>query len=82
MPNSSRFARSCTLTLRVLGGKSGKIAARNGNEMARLAAKTTWFGADVGVFTLPRARLRVGEMGVGWANMWLSRCWRGAVAVQ
>jgi hypothetical protein len=34
MPNSSQFAAPGNSTLRVLGGKSGKIAARNGNEVA------------------------------------------------
>jgi hypothetical protein len=34
MPHSSRFAPRANLTLRVLGGKSGKIAARNGKKVA------------------------------------------------
>jgi hypothetical protein len=34
MPNSSRFAAKGNVTFDVLGGKSGKIAARNGNEVA------------------------------------------------
>jgi hypothetical protein len=34
MPNSSRFAAFGHLTVDVLGGKSGTIAARNGNEVA------------------------------------------------
>src|SRR5689334_5673575 len=32
MPHSSRFTRSGNVTLRVMGGKSGKIAARNGKK--------------------------------------------------
>jgi hypothetical protein len=34
MPNSSQFAASANLTFRVMGGKSGKVAARNGKEVA------------------------------------------------
>jgi hypothetical protein len=34
MPHSSRFARIDNVTLRVMGGKSGKIAARNGKDVA------------------------------------------------
>jgi hypothetical protein len=34
MPNSSQFAAPGNVTLRVMGGKSGKIAARNGKDVA------------------------------------------------
>jgi hypothetical protein len=34
MSNSSGFAARMSVTLRVMGGKSGKIAARNGNDVA------------------------------------------------
>jgi len=44
MPNSSGFAAFVNVTFRVLGGKSGNIAARNGNDVARWAAKTAMFG--------------------------------------
>jgi hypothetical protein len=39
-----RFAGIANLTFRVMGGKSGKIAARNGNKMAKGMAKTARFG--------------------------------------
>jgi len=39
------------LTFRVLGGKSGKIAARNGNEVARWVAKTARFRCDSVMYT-------------------------------
>jgi hypothetical protein len=38
-PHSSRFAGIANLTFRVMGGKSGKIAARSGNEVATWVAK-------------------------------------------
>src|SRR5690348_18416956 len=47
MANSSRVAGFGNLTLRVMGGKSGKIAARNGKVwqwMAQWAAKTARCG--------------------------------------
>jgi hypothetical protein len=44
MPHSSRFAARDNLTFRVIGGKSGMIAARNGNDVARWAAKAARLG--------------------------------------
>jgi hypothetical protein len=55
--NSSRAGRIGNLTFRVMGGKSGKIAARNGNDVARWMAKTARFEGVLAVFTLPWARL-------------------------
>jgi hypothetical protein len=44
MPNSSRVAGIGNLTFRVMGGKGGKIAARNGNNVARWMAKAARMG--------------------------------------
>jgi|SRR5689334_654232 len=74
--NSSRFALRTNLTFRVMDGKSGKIAARNGNEVARSAAKTATFGKDEGMFTSPRPRLPAGEGGKFAHVCGCSRCWR------
>jgi hypothetical protein len=67
LPHSSRFAPRGNLTFRVMGGKGGKITARNGNDLARWAAKTARFGAVAGGFarsTLPGVGLRAGVVGV------------------
>jgi hypothetical protein len=52
------------LTFAVIGGKSGKIAARNDNDVARWAAKTARFGWMVVVFTLPGVGLHGDEVSI------------------
>ena len=52
-----------------MGGKSGKIAARNGNDVARWAAKTARFGWMVAMFTLPGVGLQVDEISIV-ASLW------------
>jgi len=47
-----------------MGGKGGKIAARNGNEVARWAAKTARMGRDAAASTRARVRLRWDEVGM------------------
>jgi hypothetical protein len=43
LPNSRGFAVSYNVTLRVMGGKGGKIAATIWQQVARSAAKTARF---------------------------------------
>jgi hypothetical protein len=47
-----------------MGGKSGTIAARNGNDVARWAAKTAMFGWMAAMFTLPGVGVHVDEVSI------------------
>jgi hypothetical protein len=60
MPHSSRFAARSHLTLRFLGGKSGKIAARMWQDAARGMAKTAMLRGGVAVSTASCERLALG----------------------
>src|SRR5690242_10174277 len=69
MLNSSPVAWSGNLTLRVMGGKSGKKRQGGWQEVARPAAKAAPFWGAAGVCRAMRRPVRVGEVG-----MFGSRC--------
>jgi len=60
-----------------MGGKNGTIAARNGKDVARWAAKTALFWAVVEVSRSTPRLVQTGEVGLFAPVCGCSRCWRG-----
>jgi hypothetical protein len=52
-----------------MGGKGGKIAARNGNEVARWAAKTPTIRRDAATSSARCESLPLGAGGHDWRSM-------------
>jgi hypothetical protein len=82
-----RFAARNYVTLRVMGGKSGKIAARNGNEVAidgkvgGKNGKVRRRNGHLHAASTPLAQwLHLDTGGHVWRGMRLFRCQRGGMA--